>query len=361
MQRIRLGQSSLEISRLVFGSMGRSQACRTDADRILDRALDLGITSVDTAPLYDFGDVESKLGDALAGRRDRVELLSKVGLRWDAEHGEILFVADPPGGPRRVVRRDSRPAAIRQDVEESLKRLRTDRLDLVQIHQPDRDVPFEESLGALGDLVDEGKVLQIGVSNFEPDELERAIETVSTERGGPGLASHQIPYSLITRNADEALFPIAERLGLGVLAYSPLEMGALTDRMLETRGLPDAVQDRSPLFRPGNAKRIREAIESLVLPVTRRSGASVSQVALAWLLHRPGIHAPIVGASSPEQIEENAGATDLSLTPEELRSIGDGFARLRIDPGEGFSRSVRARQLAGRIKRRLERLVKGRN
>ncbi len=312
MRRTKLGGTDLEVSTLVYGSMGRSRQDEPVRARVLDAAIEAGMTSIDTAPLYDFGEVEAFLGRAIEGRRERVELLSKVGLRWDGEHGEVLFETEI-GGRRRAVRRDSRPSAIRRDVEESLARLRTDRLDLCQIHHPDRRVPLEDALGELDRLRDEGKIRHIGVSNVEPHELRTALACFADATPGRGLASLQLHYSLVERRAETELLPAARAADLGVLAYTPLEGGVLSARFFEDAPWRRARADSDPLFRPPNVGPLREAVERQLAPPAASRGIAPSSVALAWLLAQPGVTAPIVGASSEAQVAENAAAWDASL------------------------------------------------
>ncbi len=354
-RRAPLGGTDLEISTLVFGSMGRSrQDARTRA-RVLDAAIDAGLTSIDTAPLYDFGDVESFLGRALDGRRERVELLSKVGLRWDDDHGEVLFATEV-GGRRRTVRRDSRPHAIRRDVEESLERLRTDHLDLCQIHHPDRRVPLEDALGELDRLREEGKIRHIGVSNVEPQELETGLASLADAAPGRGLASLQLHYSLLERHAEAELLPLAEAAGIGVLAYTPLEGGALSTRFLEDARWRGARAEFDPLFAPPNRALLVEAITQHLAPIARELDLAVSSVALAWVLAQPRVTAPIVGASSEAQVAENAAAWDAGLSADAISAIGSAFAALPIDRHPGDTLATRARGKLRRLRERVARL-----
>ena len=338
--------------------MGRSRQDETTRARVLDAAIDAGMTSIDTAPLYDFGEVESFLGRALAGRRDRVELLSKVGLRWDDEHGEILFSAELDGR-RRTVRRDSRPASIRRDVEESLARLRTDVLDLCQIHQPDRRVPLGDALGELDRLREEGTIRNIGVSNFEPHELSKSLAHFTSAAPGSGLASLQLHYSLLERSAETALLPAAEAGGLGVFAYTPLEGGALSARFAEDAQWRRARAERDPLFAPPNERPLRNAVERHLSPAARALGVSPSSLALAWVLAQPRITAPIVGASSEAQVEENAAAWEVSVSPETADALGSAFAALAIDRAPGLPLRTKLRRKLGRLRDRLGRLGHG--
>jgi aryl-alcohol dehydrogenase-like predicted oxidoreductase len=359
LKRTRLGNSDLEISRIVFGSMGRRRSSREERIRVIHAAVDAGTTTIDTAPLYDFGDVETVLGTAISDRRDRVEILSKVGLRWDDEHGEILFEFDDENGDRRAVRRDSRPAAIRKDVEASLMRLGTDRIDLCQIHHPDPMVPIAESLGELDRLVDEGKILHFGVSNFSDRELSHAIEASSRLATRRPLLSDQLHFSLLTQNQAAEILPIARQHGIGLLAYSPLEAGALTEAMLEPGNLEATARNRSIHFRPENARAIRSALHEAIEPVAERHRASVAQISLAWLLHQENVDGVIAGASRVDQAVAHAAASELALEPEEVESVGRSLSAVRIDPMAGMDWRGRVSHLGGRVRRKLGRVLRG--
>lgn len=368
MKRGRLGQSELEISKVVYGSMGRRPASESDRARLLDATLDCGITSIDTAPLYDFGEVEASLGRLLRGRRDRFELLSKVGLRWEDAQGELFFDFTDSHGQPRSVRRDSRPESIRRDVEGSLQRLGTDRLDLCQIHQPDRQVPIEDSLGELDRLATEGKIRFFGVSNFDPRELSEALAALESIGSKHVITSNQVHFSLLEQTprrdavaASEAATatsqagnPLEGRPGL--LAYSPLEYGALSAAMLRPNGVDFEARQRGPHFQPANAKAIRRALAEVVVPLAEQHGATPSQIALAWLLHEPGVGGVIAGASSLEQIRENAQAVEIELSPKERDTLAARFASLRLDPMAGRGLRDRARVLARRVRGKLARL-----
>lgn len=351
LQRTTVGQTDLEISRVVFGSMGHGAASEQDRVRALHAAIDAGITSIDTAPLYGFGEVESMLGRALRERRDQVELLGKVGLRWDDRHGDVLFEFRDETGARRIVRRDCRPEAIRKDVETSLTRLQTDHLDLCQIHHPDARVSIEESLGMLEALIREGKIRHIGVSNFTRPQIERAIAGL---RDHP-LASDQLEYNLIKRSPEHEIVPLARRHGFGLLAYSPLDAGSLGGRLLAAE-VGDGRRDRAS-FRPANAKAINAALHECLAPVAARHDASLAQIALAWLLAQEQVSGVIVGARTPEQAEANAHASAVPLSSDEILAIGQRFADVRIDSAAGLGFRTRVRHFARRLRRGARRVL----
>ncbi|HEB90554.1 MAG TPA: aldo/keto reductase [Deltaproteobacteria bacterium] len=355
--RIVLGHGPLEVSRVVFGSMPQGRQLESDRIRTIQAAVERGITTIDTAPLYGFGEGERLVGRAIRGKRDRVEILTKVGLRWDSDHGETLFEFTDASGLRRAVRRDSRPESIRRDVEESLARLETDRIDLCQIHHPDPDTPLAESLGTLVELVTEGKVRAIGVSNFRADALEETIRFLDAP-GRPGLASDQLEYNLIHRAAEDEIFPLVRETGIGVLAYSPLDAGLLAGRLLGPDPRPlDGRSGRSG-FHPDNARRVNEVLRSVVEPVARAKGMTLAQVCLAVLLHRDEVSAVIAGASAVEQVTANAAAAGARLDEDEVAAIRAAFSRIRIDPKSGESRSVRLRKRLRRVLRRGRRLLR---
>lgn len=357
-QRSSLGPSPLKISRIVFGSARFRSRDPHERIRIIHGAIEAGITTLDTAPLYEFGEIESLIGRAIQDRREHVEVLSKVGIRWDSDHGDILFESTDTTGRRHRVRRDCRPLSLRRDVEASLTRLRTDRIDLCQIHQPDRLVPIEESLGELSRLVDEGKIREIGVSNFSALELDRAttIPTIGPSRAS--VVSHQLHYNLLERGPEKDLLPLAREKGLAVLAYSPLEAGVLAGKFLASPMVSRDSSDfrfQTPPFHPSNIARINAALRESIEPIARHLGTGVTQICLAWLLAQRDITGVIAGASSADQVQSIARAGDIKLAPNDLRSIDEGFAQVKIDKNAGLSCSGRTRNLVRRAGRKIKR------
>ncbi|MEM6294714.1 MAG: aldo/keto reductase [Myxococcota bacterium] len=349
-----LGASDLKVPRVVLGTMaygtGRSEAQQVETVRA---ALDAGLTALDTAPLYHFGHTETMLGEALRGRAATV--LGKVGLRWDDDARGDVLLRTTVGGRPIVVRKDSRPQAVRADVESSLTRLRLEALDLCQVHHPDVHTPIEDTMGALLQLRAEGKIRHIGVSNFDAEQLARAQSAL----GDVPLCSHQLEFSLLHLPGRAGLEQAANAK-VGTLVYSPLHRGALTGGRSKRGGI--AVADpraRGTAFVHANAARIDATLEAVVRPVAARLNASIVQVVLAWVLHQPGVTAAIVGVSRPEQARDTARAATLALEPEEVTSIERGFAALQLDPTAEPRKRDRverkARAVAGRLLRRLRR------
>ncbi len=329
---------------MAFGRCEPQQRLRT-----LHAAIDAGITSIDTAPLYGFGESERWVGQAIVDRRSRVQLLGKVGLRWDDDHGEVLFTAHGEHGEARVVRRDSRPASVRRDVEQSLRRLGVEALDLCQVHHPDPQVPIADTMGALLDLRAEGKLREIGVSNFSAAQLEQAQRAL----GEVPLASLQAEYSLLCRTIEGETIRAVRDEALGLLTYSPLMRGLLAGRMARRRRLPlDDHRRWDPAFFPANVERIERARIEALEPLARHHGASPAQIALAWVLHQPGVTGVIAGGSTPSQVQANARAASLELRAGELSGLAAAFERVSIDPRARRRRRDRLRERAERLAER---------
>ena len=345
----KIGKSELEIPAIVLGGMFRDPSSRTaELERALDCALDVGLFAIDTAPLYEFGESESLLGRFLKGRRARTCLMTKVGLRWDDDWGEILFAAHHSGRPI-VVRRDSRPEAVRRDVEESLVRLRTESLDLVQVHHRDPGTPIDETMGALTRLRSEGKLRAIGVSNFTPAELIEAQLAL----GELPLASTQNDFSLIERSAENELLPTARKIGASLLAYSPLAQGILAGRLLGGDLPADDGRMGNPLYQSRNARRINHVLRSVVAPLAESHEAGLAEVALGWIIAQPGVCAAIVGAQTEAQVRTAAAAAKIELSAAEVDQLGRAFMELPLDRSAGISFQRRFLNRARRLARRV--------
>jgi aryl-alcohol dehydrogenase-like predicted oxidoreductase len=348
-----LGRSGLTVPTVILGAMAPSGGCtRAERARVFHAAFDAGIRAVDTAPLYELGGSEEALGHVLAERSDPITVMTKVGMRWDDDHGDVLFEA-VIDGVRRVVRKDARPESIRRDVEESLRRLRLDCVDVVHLHHPDRHVALDESLGALAELVREGKARAIGLSNHEPSAVRRAIRAL----GEVPLASLQDDYSLLSRWAEAELLPACRSSEIGFLCYSPLARGALSGS-----GVLAALPGNDPrrgdwLFHRSNVARLRPAVAELGA-VARERGESPATTALAWLSAQPGVTGVIVGARTPEQAKANAEALGKTLDAPHERRLRSAFERVRLDLAAGTGPVDRALGLARRAARKIEKIAR---
>jgi aryl-alcohol dehydrogenase-like predicted oxidoreductase len=277
-----------------------------DSVDVIHEALDLGINWIDTAAVYGLGHSEEVVGRALEGRRDKVFIATKCSRTWTPD-GSIVSVLDA--------------ASIRAELEASLKRLKTDRIDLYQIHWPDPDEDVEEAWETLGRLKEEGKVRWIGVSNFDVAQLERCRAMVP-------ITSLQPPYSAISPEVQDAQLPYCQEHGIGVIVYSPMKSGLLAGKMTRERvaALPeDDFRRRALNFQEPHLTR-NLALAELMKQIGARHGRSAGEVAIAWVLRHPAVTAAIVGMRSAEQVDGVVGALEFRLSAEEIAEI-DGWRR----------------------------------
>ena len=319
-----LGQSGIEASVVAFGAWavgGWWWGGADDSESIgaIRKALDLGITFIDTAPAYGLGHSEEVVGRAIKGRRDEVVLATKCGLVWHTDRGNHFF--DETG---KSVRRYLGAESIRYEVEQSLRRLQTDVIDLYQTHWQDATTPIEETMGALLELKQEGKIRAIGVSNATVEQMDEY------RKAGP-LDADQEKYSMLERKLDETQLPYCERENIAVLAYSPLAQGLLTGKVTCDRALQEGdCRAEEAKFSIENRTRILAFLER-VRPMADEHQATLAQLAIAWTLARPGLSHSLAGARSAAQVGENAKAGDIVLTPEELAQIDEALSRLELE------------------------------
>ncbi len=303
LEKRKLGRQGLEVSCLGLGCMGMSQsygeADEAESLATLDRALELGVTFLDTAEVYGPFTNEELLGRALAGRRDRVVIATKLG--WRIEGG-------------RPVGLDSRPEHVREAVQGSLRRLRTDRIDLLYQHRVDPAVPIEDTVGAMAELVREGKVRFLGLS-------EAGARTIRRAHAVHPISALQSEYSLWERNLEAEIVPALRELGIGLVPFSPLGRGFLTGEVRRAEEYPESdFRRRDPRFQGANFDANVRAADA-VRALARRKGATSGQLALAWLLHKGDDVVPIPGTKRRRWLEENVGAAGVSLSPADVAAL----------------------------------------
>jgi aryl-alcohol dehydrogenase-like predicted oxidoreductase len=331
MQKRKLGKSNLEVSAIGLGCMGMSFGLGPAADKkemisLIRTAVDRGVTFFDTAEVYGPFTNEELVGEALAPLRDQVVIATKFG-----------FKPDPNGGPRWSAL-DSSPQHIKKVAEASLKRLRTDVIDLFYQHRVDADVPIEDVAGAVKDLIQQGKVKHFGLS-------EAGVKTIRRAHAVQPVTALQSEYSLWWREPEAEVIPALEELGIGFVPFSPLGKGFLTGRISEDTQF-DKTDFRNivPRFSPENRKA-NQGLVDLIGKFAQQRKATPAQIALAWLLAQKPWIVPIPGTTKLHRLEENLGAANVDLTPEDLRNIESASSNIKV---EGARYPQWAEQTTGR-------------
>jgi aryl-alcohol dehydrogenase-like predicted oxidoreductase len=308
-----LGRTGMQVSPLCLGAMNFGAWGEPDHDtsiKIIHSALDAGINFIDTADVYSRGESEVIVGKALAGgRRDDVILATKF-------HGVMGDDPNQQGNSRRWIMRE---------VENSLRRLQTDWIDLYQVHRPDADTDHEETLSALTDLQRQGKIRAFGSSTYPAHEVVEA-QWVAERRGLGRFVTEQPPYSMLVRGIEADLLPVAERYGLGVIPWSPLASGWLSGRYRKGHDLPtsmrsDRIPQRFDLSRDDNQRKL-DAADALA-QLADEAGMSLVHLAIAFVLQHPAVTAPIIGPRTMDHLESQLGAADVTLTTDILDKIDD--------------------------------------
>lgn len=311
MQTRPLGKTGERVSALGFGCMGLvgwyGERNDAEAAATLLAAIDGGVTHLDTAASYQVGENEKFVGATLGDRRKEVFLASKCGLAW--KEGKLTI--------------DNSPALITSSCEESLKRLRTDHLDLFYLHRIDRTVPVEESIGALAKLVKAGKIRHIGLSECSPDTLRKACKVHP-------IAAVQMEYSVWFRGAEASMLPTCRELGVGFVAYSPLGRGFLAGNFRSLAELPkDDARRNQPRFVEGNVEH-NLAIADAVRGLAQRKGATPAQIALAWVLAQGEDILPIPGTKRRERQAENAASVNVKLSAADLQELNTAVEKVSV-------------------------------
>ena len=308
-----LGSSGLEVSELGYGCMGLSFAYGTPADRthaigMIRAAVERGVTFFDTAQVYGPFTNEEVVGEALAPFREEVVIATKFGFNFENGDAGVL---------------NSRPDYIRKTTEDSLRRLRTDRIDLHYQHRVDPDVPIEDVAGTVKDLIAEGKVKHFGLS-------EAGVRTIRRAHAVQPVTALQSEYSLWWREPEEEILPTLEELGIGFVPFSPLGKGFLTGKIDESTTFEDSdFRKTVPRFDPENRKANRELVDR-VTRIAGRKGVAPAQIALAWLLARKPWIVPIPGTTKLSRLEENLAAVDVEVSGEDLEEIEQALAAITI-------------------------------
>ncbi|MDH5826493.1 aldo/keto reductase [Sphingobacterium faecium] len=322
-----LGNTELKLSTITHGAFAIGGSMwggneKKDSIDSIHASLDHGVTSIDTAPFYGFGLSEEIIGEAIKGKdRSNIQLLTKFGLVWDesnAGKGEFFFDAEE-GGKKIPVYKYAAKASIIKEVEESLKRLGTDYIDLLQLHWPDNSTSIGETMEALDVLIQQGKIRAAGVSNYSVDQLGEASITFK-------LASNQVSYSMLNRTIENELVPYALENELGIIVYSPMERGLLTGKYFKESKLKGD-DHRNGYFSQFDLAKVKSFLQAIE-PIAKSKGATLSQLVLQWTILQPGISVVLAGARNAEQAIANAQALDFKLSEDELRVIDNELLKI---------------------------------
>jgi len=315
MKKRKLGKSGLEVSAIGLGCMGMSFGYGPPKDKqemiaLLGTAVERGVTFFDTAEVYGPFTNEELVGEGLAPFRERVVIATKFGFKLDPKSGRSIGV-------------DSRPERIKEVAEASLKRLRTDVIDLFYQHRVDPEVPIEDVAGAVKELIEQGKIKHFGLS-------EAGMDTIRRAHAVQPVAALQNEYSLWWRRPEDEVLSALEELGIGFVPFSPLGRGFLTGKMNENTTFDSSdFRNTLPRFTP-EARKANRALVDLLGDMAKRKSATPAQIALAWLLAQQPWIVPIPGTTKLKRLEENIGAVEVELTPDDLREIETAASQIEV-------------------------------
>jgi aryl-alcohol dehydrogenase-like predicted oxidoreductase len=330
MKKRKLGKSGLEVSAIGLGCMGMSFGYGPPKDKqemisLLHAAVERGVTFFDTAEVYGPFANEELVGEGLAQFRQQVVIATKFGFKLDPKSGRSLGV-------------DSRPEHIKEVAEASLKRLRTDVIDLFYQHRVDPEVPIEDVAGAVKELIEQGKVKHFGLS-------EAGVQTIRRAHAVQPVTALQNEYSLWWRRPEEEALPVLEELGIGFVPFSPLGRGFLTGKMNENTTFDSSdLRNTLPRFTP-EARKANRALVDLLGEIAKRKNATPAQIALAWLLEQETWIVPIPGTTKLQRLEENVGAVEIELTRDDLREIESDASQIEV---QGARYPEHLEQMTGR-------------
>lgn len=329
MNKITLPGTDLKITSLTFGAWAIGGwfwggAEENESIRAIESAIDLGMTTIDTAPVYGFGQSEEFVGKAIKGKRDKVEILTKFGLRWDTISKQLHFenTKDNFGNTISIYRLGTKESIIKE-CEDCLNRLGTDYIDLFQQHWPDDFTPFEETMEALEILKTQGKIRAGGVSNYSAQQMTEA-------NGFFHLTSNQVPYSMVSRNIEDELVPYSIKNNKAIICYSPLQRGILTGKITPDYKFGEGDhRPTTPFYKEPNLSKINFFLNE-IKPIADSKNATLAQLVINWTLNQPGITCVLVGARNENQVKENIHAAEISISEEEMIFINSKLKKLDL-------------------------------
>ncbi len=329
MKYIELGKKGIKISNLTFGAWAIGGwlwggADEKDAIKAMERSYDLGMTTIDTAPAYGFGKSEELVGKVIKGRRDKFQVLTKYGLRWDTDKGVFHFDTEDESGHKLAMHKFASKESVIRECEQSLKRLGTDYIDLYQIHWADDSTPITETMEAVARLIEQGKVVNAGVCNYTVEQMTEAEKVVE-------LVTNQVPYSMVKRDIEKDVVPYCKKTGKGILPYSPLQRGILTGKIsADYKFNPGDNRPSTIHYKEPNLSRINKFLGKL-RPIAENYNATLTQLVIHWTMRQPCILSVLVGARNEKQVEENVKAATLDIDESHLNEINRFIGTLEIE------------------------------
>jgi aryl-alcohol dehydrogenase-like predicted oxidoreductase len=329
MEYRKIGNSDLELSVITFGAWAAGGWMwggteRKDAVAAIRQSYDMGVTSIDTAPIYGQGDSEEIVAEAIETfSRDKVQIITKYGMRWDLAKGDFAMKSKNNNGQDIDVYKYAGRESIIKECEDSLRRLKTDYIDLYQIHWPESTTPIQETMETVAQLIKEGKVRYAGVCNYNVEQMKEADKYVN-------ILSNQVPYSMVKRDIEKDVIPHAIENNKSIIAYSPLERGLLTGKMKPGHVFEEG-DHRAALyfFKDENLKRVNEFLEK-IRPLAEDKNATLSQLVLRWTVEQPGVTIALAGARNAQQSVQNAKAINVKLSREEIDFITTELNNLEL-------------------------------
>ncbi len=324
-----LGNSNIKISKVSFGAWaiggwmwGGSD--EKDAIDAIASAIDLGMTTIDTAPIYGFGKSESLVGKVIKDKRDKVQLLTKYGLSWETDQGRFYFNSKNEMGKNVAIHKYSDPKNVIIECEKSLERLGTDYIDLYQIHWHDPTTPIENTMEAVIKLKEQGKIRAAGVCNYTAGQMKTADRVIDIE-------TNQVPYSMVLRDIEDDVVPYCLETGKGILAYSPLQRGVLTGKITSDYMFNEGDHRPStPFYQEPNLSRINKFLKS-IQPLANDHQLTLAQMVICWTIQQPAVNSALVGARNPTQVKENAKAGEVILEKSVIEKISKELSGLSLN------------------------------
>ncbi len=323
-----LPKTSIQISAITYGAFAIGGwfwggADEGDAVKAIEAAIDHGVTTIDTAPVYGMGHSETVVGNTVKGKREKVQLLTKFGMIWDQEKGDFTFdTKDNSGNPVKVYKFNGKQSVM-EECERSLKRLQTDYIDLLQMHWPESTTPIEETMEALEILIGQGKIRAAGVCNCPVDLLKRANDVLP-------ISTNQVAYSMVNRGIEKDIVPFCVENGIGILPHTSLQKGLLTGKIKLGHTFNEG--DHRPstaYFKEPNHREIMKMLDN-INQIAQERNISLAQLTINWTMQQPAITSVLVGARDATQMQDNVKATSFKLTQEEISMINEALLQMNL-------------------------------